>query len=157
MSRSRVIMVVDDEEVVRDVLCTYFEAKGHVTVSIGNGQSAISYAKTIKPDLIFLDIKMPGLDGIETCQRLKQVLQYSSGTGIIIITGYGTADNLKKSLDSGAIDVIRKPFDLEDVHKRLDSWCSVKHSMSEPARIRAYTKKVNKQYVGKQDRRKKGG
>lgn len=150
MSSTKLIMVVDDEEVVRDVLCSFFEIKGYATVAIENGENAISYAETIKPDLILLDIKMPGLNGIETCQRLKQMLQCCSpGTGIIVITGHGSPENLEKSIRSGAIDVVRKPFDLEDISKRVNTWLDVRNFVGESARIKAYSKKID-------EHRKKG-
>ena len=91
------IMIVDDEEVVREVLCSFLKKMGHQTVALPDGQSAISYAEHNKPDLVLLDIKMPGLSGIETCYKLKRMLQFSPPIGIIIITAYDSYETVEKS------------------------------------------------------------
>jgi len=122
MPEAKLIMVVDDEEVVRNLLCSFLQKRGYKTVALGDGESAISYAEKNKPDLVLLDISMPGLDGIETCDRLKEVLQASGDVEIIIITGYPSIENVKKSYVSGATDIIRKPFDLEDIDRRINQW-----------------------------------
>ncbi len=126
MSDRKLIMVVDDEKFIRDVLCTSLENQGYDTVSLEDGLSAISFVKEQKPDMVLLDIKMPGLDGIETCRRLKQMLRSDPRTGIIIITGHVSSEHVKKSFYYGAIDVIKKPFDLDDVNKRINTWFKVK-------------------------------
>jgi len=143
MSERKLIMVVDDEEVIRDVLCTFLEKKGYEAVALPDGQSAISFVKTNEPDVVLLDIKMPGFDGIKTCRRLRQLLQASPRTGIIIITGYGSPKNIEKSFSSGAIDVIKKPFDLEDVSQRINIWFEVRNIEDELSRSLLYTEKVN--------------
>ncbi|HDK16629.1 MAG TPA: response regulator [Nitrospirae bacterium] len=122
MPEQKLIMVVDDEAVVREVLCSYLELHGYRTVSRSDGLSAISCAKENMPDLVFLDIKMPGMDGIKTCNMFKKTLPSSPETGIIIITGYGSPENVEKSFVCGAIDVIKKPFDLEAINKRVNIW-----------------------------------
>ncbi len=142
MAESKHIMVVDDEEAVRDVLCRFLMNRGYKTVAVSDGQSAISYASKKKPDVILLDIRMPGLDGISTCQMLKRILRSSPDSGIIILTGYGSPNNIIRSIASGAIDIIRKPFDLEDVHKRINTWFEVRSLEDEVSRIRAYSKKM---------------
>ena len=143
MSDQRLVMVVDDEEVIRDVLCTFLEKKGYRTVALPDGQSAISFAAREKPDVVLLDIKMPGLNGVKTCRRLKEMLQSSPSTGIIIITGYGSRSNVEKSFSSGAVDVIKKPFDLDDVDQRINIWFEVRNIEDELSRLLLYTEKVN--------------
>ncbi len=155
-SESKLIMVVDDEEVIIDVLCSFLERRGYKTFAIKDGQSAISCADKKKPDLVFLDIKMPGLNGIETCYRLKQMLQSSLTTGIFVITGYYTRENVEKSYRAGAVDVIKKPFDLEDINNRINKWfdlINVKDgSFQGREDINSYKKKSNnrKDYVDNQ-------
>ena len=142
-SKPRLIMVVDDEDVVREVLCSYLKKKGYETVALPDGQTAISYAKNRKPDLVLLDIKMPGLNGIETCARLRQLSHQSyPNTGIIVITGYDSTENVGKSYSSGAIDVIKKPFDLEDIDQRINAWFEVRNIENNIRRLRTYTEKI---------------
>ncbi|GBE39590.1 alkaline phosphatase synthesis transcriptional regulatory protein PhoP [bacterium BMS3Bbin08] len=142
MSKTKMIMIVDDEAVVRDVLCSFLELKGYKTVAKSNGQSAISYAEKKKPDVVLLDIKMPGMNGIETCSRLKQVLPSSPGTGIIMITGHDSKGNLENAYSSGAIDFVKKPFDLEDVNQRIRIWYEVRNIEDELSRLTKYSEKV---------------
>ncbi|GBE39589.1 MAG TPA: response regulator [Nitrospirae bacterium] len=142
MPGPKLIMVVDDEAAVRDVLCFFLELKGYKTVARSNGQSAISYAEKKKPDVVLLDIKMPGMNGIETCSRLKQVLPSSPGTGIIMITGHDSKGNLENAYSSGAIDFVRKPFELEDVHRRINTWFEVRNIESRMVRSLVYSAKV---------------
>lgn len=149
MSKSKHIMIVDDEAVVRDVLCSVLEKKGYKTVAIADGDTAISYAETKKPDLILLDIKMQGLDGIKTCLRLRQTLQIEEmlrltpRTGIMIITGCNAPQSVEKSFSAGAIDVIRKPFDLEDIISRINIWFEVRNIESKLLRQWVYKDKRN--------------
>ncbi len=126
----------------------FFGEKGYQTVALPDGQAAISYAKHKKPDLVLLDIKMPGLNGFETSRRLKQILHSSPPIGIIIITGYGSPENVAKSFSSGALDVIRKPFDLDDVNHRINLWFDLSIFEDELARILAYADEINS-YKGK--------
>ncbi len=142
MSKQNFIMVVDDEEVIRDVLCSFLERKGHKTLALSDGQSAITRAEKEKPDVVLMDIRMPGLDGITACKKLRQLLKSSPGTGIIMITGYGTKENVEKAFSSGAIDVIKKPFDLEDVNQRINIWFEVRDIKDELSRSLKYTEKV---------------
>ncbi|GBE05827.1 MAG TPA: response regulator [Nitrospirae bacterium] len=142
-TKPKTVMVVDDEDVIRDILCTYLEKKGYKTVDLPDGQSAISYVEKKTPDVVLLDIKMPGMNGIKTCQKLSQALKPSSKTGIMMITGYGSPENMEKSFSSGAIDVIKKPFDLEDVNQRINIWFQVRNIEDELSRSLLYTEKVN--------------
>jgi len=144
MSERKLIMVVDDEEVVRDVLCAFFEKKGYETVAVEDGHNAVSYAEIKKPDIVLLDIKMPFLDGIETCHMLNLILRPSRHTGIIIITGYMSSENIEKAFSSGAVDVIKKPFDLEDINKRINIWFDIRDAFEdEYLRRMAYIEKVH--------------
>ncbi len=153
-SASKLIMVVDDKKVVRDVLCIFFEKKGYRTLAFSDGQSAITSAGKEKPDVVLMDIKMPGLDGITACQRLRQMWHSSPYTGIMMITGHDSRRNMDKAFSSGAIDVIKKPFDLEDIDSRIDTWFQVRKIDSGTVRSLVYLAKVswrlNKE-MGRQD------
>ncbi len=143
MSHPKLIMIVDDEEVIRDVLSSFLMKKGYETIPVEDGLSAVKNAKERKPDLILLDIKMPGINGLETCQMLKQTLQTNPPTGIIVVTGYDSDENIDKSYSSGAIDVIRKPFDLDDINRRVKIWFDVRDVEDEFGRVLAYSERIN--------------
>ncbi len=149
MSESKQIMVVDDEEIIRDMLCSFLQKEGYKTVAMNTGENAISYAEKNKPDLVLLDIKMPGLNGFETCYILNLIPPISPRTGVMIISGYASPGNVEESLNKGAIDVIKKPFDLDDVRYRISTWfdkCSIEDDV---LRLKEYTKKVSKYLIAK--------
>ena len=136
-------MIVDDEEVVRDVLSSFLIRKGFETILVEDGLSAVKYAEKRKPDLILMDIKMPGINGLETCQMLNQMLQTNPPTGVIIVTGYDSDENIEKSYSLGAIDVIRKPFDLDDINRRVKIWFDVRNVEDAFGRTLAYSERIN--------------
>ncbi len=103
------ILVVDDEVEICDLLQSFLSQEGYQVFSATNGVKAISLGKQNEPDLALLDIKMPGMDGIEVFRELKKVRK---DMGVIILTGYGTLGTAKEAMRLGAYDYLTKPFDL---------------------------------------------
>ena len=66
------ILVVDDEKEIRDLLSIYLKEDGYQVIAASNGQEAVSLAQAEHPQVILMDVKMPGIDGVETCKRLKE-------------------------------------------------------------------------------------
>jgi len=102
------ILVVDDELSVRDSLTKWFKEDGYRTDAAADANEAL---KKLKPgiwDIIFLDIKLPGMDGMELQQRIKSI---DANATIIMITAYATVDTAVKSLKEGAHDYVTKPVD----------------------------------------------
>jgi len=112
------IMIVDDEEDIRKTLSLFLESKCEgVLEADGVGQTIYHLNREI-PDLIFLDVMLPGLDGIEILQMIKK---YDENVPIVMMSGYATEEMAKKSLSIGAYDYVRKPFNLD----RISSMMSV--------------------------------
>ncbi|WP_457570091.1 sigma-54-dependent transcriptional regulator [Desulfurobacterium sp.] len=107
------ILIADDERNIRLVLKKYLETLGHVVYEAENGNQALEILKTKKPDMAFLDIKMPGISGIE-------LLSYEKDIPKVILTAYGTMDYTIKAIDKGAVEYITKPFELEDIKTIID-------------------------------------
>ena len=103
------IMVVDDEEEICDLLQAFLTREGYQVYTATNGMEAISSAEQNELDLALLDLKMPGMDGMEVFRKLKQVRE---DLGVIILTGYGTLGTAKEARRLGARDYLTKPFDL---------------------------------------------
>jgi DNA-binding NtrC family response regulator len=103
------ILVVDDEVEICDLLQNFLTQEGYQVFSATNGVEAISLGKQNEPDLALLDIKMPGMDGIEVFRKLRQLRK---DMGVIILTGYGTLGTAKEAMRLGAYDYLTKPFDL---------------------------------------------
>lgn len=105
------IMIVDDSAVMRRVLKSYFTQIGHTVVAeAGNGENALMYYDAFKPDLITLDITMPGADGIEI---MKQLLKKNPEIKVIIVSSITKKTTIVEALTSGAKHYILKPFTFE--------------------------------------------
>jgi two-component system alkaline phosphatase synthesis response regulator PhoP len=118
---ARKILIVDDEPNIRILLRQAFEdleASGVEMLETGEGGEAWRLIQSQRPDLIILDIMMPGLSGYEICRRVKQDSALSE-THVIILTAKGQAVDRQRSFEAGADDFILKPFDTVDLIKRV--------------------------------------
>lgn len=111
------ILIVDDERFNLNTLHGLLKDDYKIMVATG-GEQALKAAVTGRPDLILLDINMPGLDGYEVCRRLKSDA-LTQGVPIIFITGLADADDETRGLELGAADYITKPFNLSVVRARV--------------------------------------
>lgn len=106
------ILVIDDERSIRnsmkDILC--FE--GHEVVLAENGMEGLVCVKSEKPDVVFCDIKMPKMEGIEVLEKIKD---FSADTPVIMVSGHGTIDTAIEAIRKGAYDFIEKPLDLNRI------------------------------------------
>jgi two-component system response regulator (stage 0 sporulation protein F) len=102
------ILVVDDEAEVVAVLREFLSGNGYTVVSATNGAEAINEVTRRRPDLVLLDINMPGIDGMEV---LKRVHARDPSIGVIMITANEDLELARRTLDLGAFDYIAKPFD----------------------------------------------
>ena len=103
------ILVVDDEKDIRDLFQDVLVQEGYQVFTATNGAEAISLGKRNRLDLALVDIKMPGMDGIEAFQKLKKV---KKDMEVIMLTGYGSLKTAKEAMRLGAYDYLTKPFDL---------------------------------------------
>ncbi len=111
----RRVLVVDDEPHIRNVLRGYLEADRFVVSEAGDGQTALHVAETEPPDLILLDIMLPGLDGLEVMRQLRR----SSDVYIILVTARTEEVDKLVGLGLGADDYITKPFSPREVAARV--------------------------------------
>ena len=108
MIKSRVL-VVDDEEDICWLLCDFLSDQGYETHWATTGEDGIRLAKEVRPHLILLDIRLPGMDGITILSRVRE---FDRGAGIIIITAFNDIKLAQKALKLGASDFVTKPVDL---------------------------------------------
>lgn len=135
------VLVVDDESEIRDLLRTSLSAQGYEVVVASNGEEAIGLAKRENPQVILLGIEMPGIDGIETCKRLKAE-EKTRLIPIIMMTTLGDRD-IEAYLE-GAADVVNKPFDIAELTFRVKSLLRVQHLTNELDRALAYIEELGK-------------
>ena len=106
------ILVVDDEETIRALFEETLEELGHRVAAVGNGSEALELAKRTDFDLVFVDLKMPGMDGAEFLRQLKLIRPEAMVT---IITGYPGSDIMVRALAQGPFGVMNKPFSDSDI------------------------------------------
>jgi DNA-binding response OmpR family regulator len=108
------ILVVDDElDIVETIRCI-LEAKGHDVLEANDGMAALEQTKNGKPDIIFLDVMMPGLDGYKVCRMLKYDSEYRD-IPIVMLTARASSQDREIGKEAGADMYITKPFDIEEV------------------------------------------
>ena len=106
------ILIIDDEDAIRASLKEILEYEGHKVDEAQDGPTAVKSAEAGEYDVIFCDIKMPGMDGIEVLEKMKIS---TVNTPIIMISGHGTVDTAVEALKKGAYDFIQKPLDLNRI------------------------------------------
>jgi len=124
MSALRKVLVVDDDAVVgKSFNRVLTRDKGYVVITAQSGAEALEKMRTQKYDLVFTDIKMPGMDGVELAARVKANQPW---TPVVIITGYGTTANEARAKEVGVSDFMRKPLSPEMIEE------SATHALLEP-------------------------
>ena len=118
MFNSELIMVVDDTPANLEVVCETLSDAGYEVITAIDGSRALKRVQTYPPDLILLDVQMPGIDGFETCKRLKADPETAS-IPIVFMTALSDTDSKVKGFDLGAVDYITKPFQEKEVLARV--------------------------------------
>ena len=106
------ILVIDDERSIRNSMKDILQYEGHEVVLAENGMEGLVSVKSENPDIVFCDIKMPKMEGIEVLERIKE---FSADTPVIMISGHGTIDTAIEAIRKGAYDFIEKPLDLNRI------------------------------------------
>jgi len=106
------ILVVDDLQSMRMTLGGILEDKGYNVVTVEDGYQAIEAVKKTHFDVIFMDIKMPGINGVQTFRKVKKI---DPKAVVIMMTGYSVEDLVKRAVNEGAYTCLHKPFDIEKV------------------------------------------
>ena len=106
------ILVIDDEAPIRDSLKMTLEYEGYDVIGAATGQEGLALAEREAPDLVLLDVKMPGMDGIEVLERLRNM---NDSLPVVVVSGHGTISTAVEATKKGAFDFIEKPFASERV------------------------------------------
>lgn len=112
----RKILIVDDQFGIRILLNEIFQKEGYKTFQAANGVQALEIVNNEEPELVILDMKIPGMDGLEILKRIKKDNQ---SIKVIIMTAYGELDMIQEAIDNGAITHFAKPFDIDDILKAV--------------------------------------
>jgi two-component system response regulator (stage 0 sporulation protein F) len=112
------ILIVDDQPGVRYLLDIVIREVGHRVYTARNGLEAVSMVKSIHPDLIFMDVRMPLMGGLEALGQIKAT---NPETEVIIMTAYGSEETVTRAMEGGALCCIAKPFDVEKIKELLEN------------------------------------
>jgi len=110
------ILVVDDEEPVREMLVTYLETEGYDVSTADSGVSALPAIEDFKPQVVLLDIRMPDMDGL---QCLRSIMKRNPDIAVVMMSGFVSEQIARKTLEIGAFDYINKPISFEHLMKVL--------------------------------------
>ena len=111
------VLIVDDDRNIAELLQMYLEKEGYAVTTAGDGGKGLEKFRTIKPDLVLLDIMMPVKDGWTLCRTIRA----ESQTPVIMLTAKGETDDKVNGLKSGADDYITKPFEMKEVIARIEA------------------------------------
>ncbi len=112
------VLVIDDQQTTREAVVEALEPLGYTVVAAADGEEGLREAVASAPDVILLDIMMPGLDGFEVCQRLKEGAE-TRLIPVVFLTGLDTREARLRALEVGATDFLAKPFDLVELEVRV--------------------------------------
>jgi DNA-binding response OmpR family regulator len=112
------VLVVDDDATVSDVVRRYLERAGFTVVLAGDGPSALTAFRAHRPDLVVLDLMLPGIDGLEVCRRLRAEARELP---VVMLTALGTEADRVLGLELGADDYVTKPFSPRELVLRVQS------------------------------------
>ncbi|KHD86714.1 chemotaxis protein CheY [Heyndrickxia ginsengihumi] len=115
MSKEK-LLIVDDQFGIRILLTEVLQKEGYETFQAANGVQALELVKKYTFDLVLLDMKIPGMDGIEILKRMKKI---HSDIRVIIMTAYGELDMIEETKKLGALTHFAKPFDIDDIRKAV--------------------------------------
>lgn len=121
------ILVADDSKDNVEVLKTVLEYNQYQIISASNGDDAIRSARELQPDLILMDVIMPGMDGITACRTLHND-EKTRGIPVIMITAKNDPEDLKIGLEAGAVDYVRKPFVIVELLARVNAALRLKQA-----------------------------
>ena len=111
------VLIVEDEQKLREVLCDYFSSKGDVPVEAADGLAALEYAETSEFDAVLLDIMMPGMDGFGVCRALRR----ASDVPVIFLTALSDEEDKLFGYGLGADDYVTKPFSLSVLYAKTEA------------------------------------
>ena len=116
MSRTK-ILVAEDDPTIADVVCRYLVHDGHDVEHVADGTTALHRALSGSPDLVVLDVMLPGMDGFEVCRRLRR----SVTTPVVLLTALGSESDRITGLEIGADDYLTKPFSPRELTLRVQA------------------------------------
>ncbi|GAB4355448.1 MAG: hypothetical protein Kow0099_39380 [Candidatus Abyssubacteria bacterium] len=111
------ILVIDDEQVIRELLFDVLSRKGYAVDTAEDGERGLEKASQTEYDIVFTDLRMPGMNGLDVFKHLKEKWPR---TRVIVMTGFGLQEMINEALSLGAFADVKKPFDLSLIYELVD-------------------------------------
>ncbi len=144
MADRRTVLVIDDEEAIRDSCRQVLAKAGYDCHTAVDGIEGLHIAHQVEPDLILLDLMMPGIDGLEV---LRQVMQTHPNTVCIVITGYATIESAVDAMKQGAFDFLPKPFTPQELRLIVTRGLEQRRLLLETAELRAEKERMKEYFI----------
>lgn len=122
-SGETVVLLAEDDSAIMTMLCAFLETKGYILVTARDGEEAVSEAFKRQPDVILMDIQMPGMDGLAAIEHLRRDPGFRK-TPIIALTALAMPGDRERCLEAGADDYLGKPVGLKELHQKIQTWLS---------------------------------
>ena len=116
MEKHRQVLVVDDEPSICSLMNVFLTQRGYQVQIANTGEDALVLFQDAIPDIVLLDISMPGMRGIDVLRRMKEI---SATCGVIMLSAYGDDETIQEALDMGAFCYIQKPMELTELNNRM--------------------------------------
>jgi len=129
------VLVVDDDAVLNQMVQANLKIAGYEVYSAPNGPTALTLLKKIEPDLMVLDVMMPGMDGYEVCRRMREFTDIP----VLFLTARGEDADLTEGFDSGGDDYMRKPFSQRELELRVRTLLQHSQRIRDAAELHTYT------------------
>ena len=120
-SKSR-ILLVEDEQAILKILTIRLRVSGYDVITALNGEEGLKLVDSARPDIVLLDIIMPGIDGLQVLEKLR------AHSDMPVIAFSARPENAQRAISLGANDFLAKPFDVDDLVKRIDGYCITRDS-----------------------------
>jgi two-component system alkaline phosphatase synthesis response regulator PhoP len=137
------VLIVDDNAANVELIQAYLAGTGWAVQTARSGAEAVAKAAACPPDVVLLDLMMPGMSGYDVCRRLKTDAQ-TGDVPVIVVTALTEVEAVEKAIDAGADDFLSKPVNRLELITRVKSSMSVRHLRGQLARTLAYLDAVNK-------------
>jgi len=114
------ILIVDDDISITELMKALVKIEGHEPTTVNNSMQAMEIAQTVNPDLITLDLMMPGMTGFELCKLLREDPKFAE-TPIVIVSAKDDPESKQQAMEAGAKDYLTKPFGMEELMGKIKS------------------------------------
>ncbi|HET7232412.1 MAG TPA: response regulator [Longimicrobium sp.] len=114
------ILVVDDNPDNVEILRAFLESRGYAVAQAPDGRTALARMEQVRPELVLLDVMMPGMDGWQVCRTIKSHPEFGGSTRVVMVTAKGAFEDKFEGLRSGADDYVVKPVDFKDLLEKVE-------------------------------------